>query len=104
MGFQLLSLLVEVGTLDILLRAHGYVFARGHRHRSGHRGRHGSREHEASRGSRGDHTDCNAGNRNNPVIGAEYSGPKPAGPLHTVTNSRRISLAGGFSRGVRTLE
>jgi hypothetical protein len=46
MCLELAALLVEVGSLNISLRADGYVFSGGHRHRAGDQGGYRRREHE----------------------------------------------------------
>ena len=72
MGLELCALLVEVGLLDISLRADRNVFARGHRHSAGDQRGDCRREDETRRRSSCNYANCHAGHRDDSVIGAEY--------------------------------
>jgi hypothetical protein len=60
MRLQLASFLVEVGSLNVSLRADGNVFACSHRHGPGNQRGYGRGEHETRRGSGCNHADGDA--------------------------------------------
>jgi hypothetical protein len=74
MRLELSALLVEVGLLNISLRADGHIFPSGHRHRPGDQSGDCRREHEARRGSGCNHADRNARDGDDSIIGTEHSG------------------------------
>src|ERR1700674_4020455 len=86
MRLEFAPLLVEVSSLNISLRADGYVFPCGHRHCAGDQGGYGRREHETRRGSSSNHTDRNARDGDDSIIGTEYCGSQPSGALSPVTD------------------
>jgi len=87
MRLELSAFLVEVGSLNVSLRADRYVFACGHRHSACDQGGYGRREDETGRGSSSNHTDRDARDRNNSIVGAEYGGSQPSRALPPVTDS-----------------
>lgn len=74
MRLELPSLLIEIGALNVSLRADRDIFAGGHRHGSGHRCGYRGGEVEAGWGARRNDADGNAGDRNYAVVCAEHSG------------------------------
>ncbi|MNI48892.1 hypothetical protein D3C73_1034800 [compost metagenome] len=68
----------QIGILGIGLGLHRHILAGGHRHRAGHGAGHAGGQDRAGRGAAGGHTDHQAGDRDDAVVGTQHGGAQPA--------------------------
>jgi hypothetical protein len=84
-GGKLAGFAMNVGLFRVALRAHGNVFARGHRQGAGGNACDPGEQHRFSAGRRRGDAHHQAGRRNDPVVGTEHRGAQPTGAAALVS-------------------